>query len=81
MELTALKRPFLYFPLHRHFEQQLHVPHRLARYGAGTRMAYDRTDPEALAQAIADGLKRPVLARDVETDGARRAAALISPLL
>jgi hypothetical protein len=28
MELTANRRPFLYFPLQRHFEQQIHVPHR-----------------------------------------------------
>ena len=81
MELTAAKRPFLYFPLRNHFEQTLHVPHRLARYGAGTRMDYAQSDPEALAHAIADGLKRPVLYRDVETDGARRAAALIARLV
>jgi pimeloyl-ACP methyl ester carboxylesterase/predicted glycosyltransferase len=81
MELTATKRPFLYFPLRNHFEQTLHVPHRLARYGAGTRMEYAQSDPEALAHAIADGLKRPVLYRDVETDGARRAAALIARLV
>jgi pimeloyl-ACP methyl ester carboxylesterase/predicted glycosyltransferase len=81
MELTATKRPFLYFPLRNHFEQSYHVPHRLARYGAGTRMDYAQTDPEALAYAIADGLKRPVLYRDVETDGARRAAAVIARLV
>ena len=81
MELTATKRPFLYFPLGDHFEQQIHVPHRLARYGSGTRMDYRQTDPEALAHAIADGLKRPVLYRDVEADGARRAAASIARLI
>jgi predicted glycosyltransferase len=81
MELTAAKRPFLYFPLKSHFEQNIHVAHRLARYGAGVRMEYDRTDPEMLAHAIADGLKRPVLYRDVEVDGARRAASLIAGLL
>jgi hypothetical protein len=81
MELTATRRPFLYFPLRSHFEQQVHVPHRLARYGAGVRMDYGAIDPEGLAHAVADGLKRPVLYRDVETDGARRAAALIAPLL
>ena len=81
MELTATKRPFLYFPLRNHFEQNVHVPHRLARYGAGVRMDYAETDPETLAHAVADGLKRPVLYRDVETDGARRAAELIAPLL
>jgi pimeloyl-ACP methyl ester carboxylesterase/predicted glycosyltransferase len=81
MELTATRRPFLYFPLRRHFEQSVHVPHRLARYGAGVRMDYAEADPETLAHAVAEGLKRPVAYRDVETDGARRAAALIAPLL
>ena len=35
MELTANRRPFLYFPLGHHFEQSLHVRHRLVRYRAG----------------------------------------------
>jgi predicted glycosyltransferase len=81
MELTATKRPFLYFPLGDHFEQQIHVPHRLQRYGSGTRMSYRQTDPEALAHAIVDGLKRPVLYRDVEGDGAHRAAVSIARLV
>src|SRR5205823_13993984 len=33
MELTANQRPFLYFPLGHHFEQNFHVRHRLERYG------------------------------------------------
>ena len=41
MELTASRRPFLYFPLRHHFEQNIHVRHRLDRYGAGRRMDYD----------------------------------------
>jgi pimeloyl-ACP methyl ester carboxylesterase/predicted glycosyltransferase len=81
MELTATRRPFLFFPLRNHFEQNIHVAHRLSRYGAGVRMDYAQTDPEALAHAIADALKRPVLSRPVESDGAARAAALISRLL
>jgi predicted glycosyltransferase len=81
MELTATKRPFLYFPLRNHFEQSVHVPHRLARYGAGVRMDYAEADPETLAHAVAEGLKRPVAYRDVELGGARRAAELIGPLL
>lgn len=32
MELAAARRPFLYVPLARHFEQQIHVAHRLAQY-------------------------------------------------
>ena len=35
MELTAARRPFLYFPLAHHFEQNYHVRHRLDRYRAG----------------------------------------------
>jgi predicted glycosyltransferase len=81
MELAATKRPFLYFPLRNHFEQNVHVPHRLARYGAGTRMDYHDTTPESLLHAMADALKRPALVRDVEADGARRAAALLAKLV
>ncbi|WP_238322592.1 glycosyltransferase [Kordiimonas gwangyangensis] len=29
MELTALGKPFVYVPLQNHFEQQVHVHHRL----------------------------------------------------
>ena len=53
MELTANRRPFIYFPLERHFEQNLHVRHRLERYRAGRRMDYDDSPPEAIAAAIA----------------------------
>jgi hypothetical protein len=44
-------------------------------------MDYADADPDALAHAVVEGLKHPVVFRDVETDGARRAAALIAPLL
>jgi pimeloyl-ACP methyl ester carboxylesterase/predicted glycosyltransferase len=81
MELTANRRPFLYFPLRCHFEQQVHVPHRLERYGAGRRVDLDGLDPDALATAIVGELDRPVDYRPVETDGAARAAALIAGLL
>jgi hypothetical protein len=81
LEPTALRRPFLDVPLRHHFEQQIHVPHRLAGSRAGVRLAYEETEPERLASAIADGLQRPVLSAEVETDGARRAAELIGQLL
>jgi predicted glycosyltransferase len=82
MELVAARRPFLYVPLDRHFEQQLHVPQRLAQYGAGRRMDYaDAREPEVLADAIATEIDRTVDYRPVETDGAARAAAMLSDLL
>jgi predicted glycosyltransferase len=82
MELTAARRPFLYVPLRHHFEQQVHVPHRLDRYRAGRRLDYaDAADPERLAAAIAGEVGRPVDYRPVETDGAARAARLLADLL
>jgi predicted glycosyltransferase len=81
MELTASGRPFIYVPLRHHFEQNFHVRHRLDRYGAGRCLDYDQTGPEALAQAIAAEIGRPVSYRPVETDGAARAAALLSELI
>jgi pimeloyl-ACP methyl ester carboxylesterase/predicted glycosyltransferase len=81
MELTANGRPFLYFPLRHHFEQNFHVHHRLQRYQAGRRMDYGTDGPEEIAQAIAEELARDVDYREVETDGAARAAALIGELL
>ena len=45
MELVAARRPFLYFPLRNHFEQNRHVRHRLDRYGAGRCMDYDARRP------------------------------------
>jgi predicted glycosyltransferase len=81
MELAAARRPFLYFPLRNHFEQNRHVRHRLDRYGAGRFMDYDASPPEVIAEAIAAELGRPVDSRPVESDGAARAAALIAPLI
>ena len=81
MELTAARRPFLYFPLANHFEQNRHVRHRLERYGAGRFMDYAASDPDAIAAAMAEEIDRPVAYRPVDPDGARRAAELIAPLL
>ena len=81
MELTAARRPFLYFPLKHHFEQNYHVRHRLERYGAGRCMDYDTATPDVIAQAISEEIGKQVSYRGVETDGAARAAALIAEML
>lgn len=81
MELTAQKRPFLYFPLRHHFEQNFHVRHRLERYGAGRCMDFDDSPPERIAAAIAEEIGRDVNYRDVEIDGAARAAQRLAELL
>lgn len=81
MELTANKRPFLYFPLEHHFEQSFHVAHRLDRYGAGRRMDYATTTPESTAAAISEEIERAVDYREVESDGAFNAAKLLAEML
>jgi pimeloyl-ACP methyl ester carboxylesterase/predicted glycosyltransferase len=81
MELTANRRPFLYFPLRHHFEQNFHVRHRLERYGAGRCMDFETATPEVIAAAIGEEIGREVDYQAVETDGAARAAALIAELL
>jgi pimeloyl-ACP methyl ester carboxylesterase/predicted glycosyltransferase len=81
MELTASQRPFLYFPLRHHFEQNLHVRHRLERYRAGRCMDYQTAGPADIAAAIASEIDREVDYRPVATDGAAHAAALLANLL
>jgi predicted glycosyltransferase len=81
MELTANRRPFLYFPLSHHFEQNFHVRHRLQQYGSGRCMDFDESTPDVIAEAIATEIGRSVAYRPVESDGAARAAASIAELL
>jgi len=81
MELTANRRPFIYVPLRRHFEQNRHVPHRLRRYRAGRRMNWDELSPDALADAIATDIGRNPDYRPVDPDGATRAAAHLFALI
>ncbi len=81
MELTAARRPFLYFPLKNHFEQSEHVRHRLERHRAGRRLEFADTDPEEIAEAMAAEIDRPLDYLPVEIDGAARAASLIAQLI
>src|SRR5579875_588251 len=81
MELTAARRPFLYFPLEHHFEQNIHVHHRLRRHRAGRRMEFRDCSPEAVAAAIVEELDREADYAPVTVDGAVRAARSIAELL
>jgi predicted glycosyltransferase len=77
LELTALRRPFLYFPLEDHFEQNTVVAERLARHRAGKRLAYSETTPEQLATEIVATIGSTADWPAIPTDGAARAAELI----
>ena len=81
MELVAARRPFLYFPLRNHFEQQVHVRHRLERHRAGRAIDYASASPEDIASAMADELARTVDYERVDGKGGYRAAALLADLL
>ena len=70
MDLVATGRPFIYFPLRRHWEQQHFVTHRLGHYRAGLRMDYTTTSPGDLADAM-----RTALAHHGTNPGYRRVPA------
>jgi UDP:flavonoid glycosyltransferase YjiC (YdhE family) len=84
MELVATGRPFIYFPLRRHWEQQHFVTHRLDYYRAGQRMDYATTTADNLATAIRAALAEPGTRpgyRKIPNGGAGRAATRIAALL
>jgi len=81
IELTALRRPFLYFPLEEHVEQQVHVSWRQTRLKAGIKMTYSRTTPELLAEKVIENLGKGATWEPIPIDGAYKAANLISKLL
>src|SRR5579859_7797602 len=84
MELVATGRPFIYFPLRRHWEQQHFVTHRLNHYRAGLRMDYATTSSDDLATAMRTALTQSSIEpayRHVRSGGATLAAARIAALL
>jgi UDP:flavonoid glycosyltransferase YjiC (YdhE family) len=84
LELVALGRPFVYFPLRHHWEQQHFVTHRLTHHRAGLAMDYATTSAEDLARALPTALDRGGARagyRRIAKDGAERAADQLVPLL
>jgi len=77
LEVTALRRPFLFFPVEGQSEQEVTIASRLARQGAGVRMTEGRTTPSSLADAIVANVGRKVTHAQIPADGARRAAKII----
>jgi hypothetical protein len=82
-ELVGAKRPFLYFPLQGHFEQNRHVPHRLANYGvpAEAHVDYAGASPEEIARRLARTVRDRPAYREIEGGGARRAAEGLAALI
>lgn len=80
LELTALRRPFIYFPIEGHFEQEVTVSGRLRRHGAGIRLRASRTTPADLADAIVANIGTPVSYASIRVNGARTAAEYIAEI-
>jgi len=81
MELVAMRRPFLSFPLRNHFEQCLHVRRRLANYEADRSVDYGEMSAERLADRALTAMHEPVRYRPVERNGALHAARRIADVL
>jgi len=80
VELRALNKPFIYFPLEKHCEQA-NIAHNLRKNHIGVEMKYSKTDPVMLGEKIAELCGTAVKYPDIPLDGAERAASLITPLL
>jgi UDP-N-acetylglucosamine:LPS N-acetylglucosamine transferase len=81
LELTALQRPYLYFPLEGHFEQEIDVANRSERQRAGIRMTYSKTTPESLAKMILSSIDKKVDFASISIDGAKNTARIINQIL
>ncbi len=81
VELTALRRPFIFFPLEGHHEQQHTVASRCARNRAGVRMDFSATTPESLAAAALTTMEKPVDYESIPVDGADKIAAIVGEYL
>lgn len=80
LELTALRRPFIFFPIKGHSEQE-YVAKRLLRHHAGIRMEYDETTPDSLADQVLLNIGEPVSYKTLNTEGAQDAAEVINGFL
>jgi UDP:flavonoid glycosyltransferase YjiC (YdhE family) len=80
LELTVLRRPFIYFPIEGHSEQE-YVAKRLGRHNAGIRMDYSTTTPASLADQVLNNFNKSVSYKALNTDGAQNAAKIINKFI
>jgi UDP:flavonoid glycosyltransferase YjiC (YdhE family) len=81
LELTALGRPFIYFPIEGHAEQQLHVAPRLKRFNAGIKMQFSKTTPEILAEKVISNIRMETNYSSIPLDGAKNVVKIINKIL
>jgi len=81
LELTVLQKPFLYFPLEDHFEQEVEVANRCKRHRAGIKMTRSATNAEILSEAIISNMTKAVDYATIPINGSKEAAKIIESLL
>ena len=81
MELAASGRPFLYFPLRDHFEQNLHVPPPARSLRRRAPDGLQRSSPDVIGSAIADEIGKQVTYRPIEPGAVSRVARRLAEML
>jgi UDP:flavonoid glycosyltransferase YjiC (YdhE family) len=81
LELMALRKPFLYFPLLSHFEQEVIVAGRNERLGAGVKMQFARVTPSMLATAVIENIGKKVGLPEASFQGIAFAGKEIASLI
>ncbi len=77
LELTALRRPFVYVPVEGQCEQEIAVSGRLARHGAGIRLTRPELTPERVAELVLANVGAEATWPPIPADGAVVAARSI----
>ena len=81
LELTALERPFIYFPIEGHFEQAQIAERPRAAPGRCPDVPCPRRVRKGLAEQVLATLGEEASFASIPVDGGRRAAELIAELL
>jgi UDP:flavonoid glycosyltransferase YjiC (YdhE family) len=81
LELTALRRPFISFPLEGHTEQEVTVAEQCRRHGAGIQLRYSDTSAADLAATAERAMAQATTWPSIPTDGAEQAARALERLL
>ncbi len=81
LELVALGKPFIYFPVEGHFEQQVHVAARLERLHAGVKMQFSQTTPAMLAEKVVSQIGSRVNYPAIPLDGAKNTVKVLRQII
>jgi len=81
LELTALRKEFIYFPIEGHSEQEIVVSGRLERYEAGIKMSYSKSNENSLAEAIISNINNQVEYKHLPIKGAYNVVQFVKELI